>query len=261
MFKKFFSFITLIFSLFSVPTMPFSEQPKETETTLHNNEIVAEEVTEASVESTTAVINETTTVFFEETTTHSETEFCTTINHTIPKANSNIETTIQKEISTEENTTTKNTTTTVFFEETTSVEKNLSEQTNNYYPEADVIELYNMVNMYRKNNGLEELTLDPELCQLAYIRAQEQAVSKGHTRPDGTRFITVFTEYGYKCKTGGENIVISSYRDIDRMFNNWKNSETHNENMLKSKWAKTGIALYRTEEGRYCFVQLFATAN
>ena len=79
-----------------------------------------------------------------------------------------------------------------------------------YVPNEEDIKLFNAVNEAREASGKmqEPLQLDLELCKLAYIRAQEQAVSKGHTRPNGTRFITVFTENNYKCNKAGENICI-----------------------------------------------------
>ena len=69
-----------------------------------------------------------------------------------------------------------------------------------YISDKTDIELFNAVNEAREAFGKEPLRLDSELCRLAYIRAQEQLLEKGHTRPNGTRFITVFNEYGYKCK-------------------------------------------------------------
>ena len=127
-----------------------------------------------------------------------------------------------------------------------------------YIPEQEVIDIYNAINDYREENGLERLVLDPELCKLAYVRAQEQGQSKGHTRPDGGGFHTVAKDYGYSYQGLGENIAIGPDADCYEVTNGWKNSPGHNENMLKSKWIKTGIALCILDNGRYAIVHLFA---
>lgn len=128
-----------------------------------------------------------------------------------------------------------------------------------YVPDKEDIELFNIVNEERRKNGVEPLTLDPELCRLAYIRAQEQLLEKGHTRPNGTRFITVFNEYNYKCNRAGENICIigdSSTYSSEKVTRLWIESESHKNNMLDSRWVKTGVAIYSADGRTFC-VQLF----
>lgn len=123
-----------------------------------------------------------------------------------------------------------------------------------YVPNEEDVKLFNAVNEAR-----EPLQLDPELCKLAYIRAQEQAVSKGHTRPDGTRFITVFTENNYKCNKAGENICIiadSSTYSPQKVTELWLNSQSHKDVLLREYWQKTGISVFFNNGKVYC-VQLF----
>lgn len=143
------------------------------------------------------------------------------------------------------------------FLEKTAAQKKLSEYTNNYYPDANTVALFEMINNYRIANGLNKLVLDEDLSRLAYVRACEQEC-KGHIRPDGTRFFTIFGEYDVYYKTVGENIAISSTNDIERIFNGWKDSESHNANMLEN-WKYTGICIIKIPETeRYCALQLFA---
>lgn len=127
-----------------------------------------------------------------------------------------------------------------------------------YTPEQEVIDIYNAINDYREENGLHRLVLDEELCKLAYIRAQEQEQIEGHTRPDGKPFYSIIDEYGYERYGCGENIAIGPDADCYEVTNGWKNSPGHNENMLKSKWIKTGMALCILDSGRYAIVQLFS---
>lgn len=129
-----------------------------------------------------------------------------------------------------------------------------------YVPDEEDIKLFNTVNEARRKNGVEPLQLDPKLCRLSYIRAQEQLLEKGHTRPDGTRFITVFNEYNYKCNRAGENICIigdSSTYSSEKVTHLWIESESHKNNMLDSRWVKSGVAKYSADGRTFC-VQLFA---
>lgn len=128
-----------------------------------------------------------------------------------------------------------------------------------YIPDKTDIELFNAVNEERRKNGVETLQLNPELCRLSYIRAQEQLLEKGHTRPDGTRFITVFNEYNYKCNKAGENICIiadSSTYSPQKVTELWLNSQSHKDVLLREYWQKTGISVFFNNGNVYC-VQIF----
>lgn len=128
-----------------------------------------------------------------------------------------------------------------------------------YVPDKDDTELFNAVNEARRENGVKTLRLDPELCRLAAVRAQEQLLEQGHTRPDGTRFATVFNDYDYKCKRAGENICIigdSSTYSSQKVTELWLNSQSHKDVMLREYWQKTGIAAFFNDGKVYC-VQLF----
>ena len=132
-----------------------------------------------------------------------------------------------------------------------------------YTPEQEVIDIYNAINNYREENGLDRLVLDKELCGLAYVRTQEQEQIEGHTRPNGKPSYNVADEYGYERRGLGENIAIipstiDPGENCEKIINAWKDSPSHNRNILKNKWIKTGIALYTFDDGRYAIVQLFA---
>ena len=120
----------------------------------------------------------------------------------------------------------------------------------------DEFEIFTAVNEVRKEAGVQTLELDKEICRLAGIRAKEQT-DKGHTRPDGSRFYTVFKENGYEFKSCGENIIIASSFDVERIIDSWYQSESHRKNMCDNRWIKSGIGIYETEEKIY-IVQLFA---
>ncbi len=127
-----------------------------------------------------------------------------------------------------------------------------------YSPEAEIITLFNKINNYRVQNGLGKLTLDTNLCKMAYIRAQEQIGLKGHTRPDNTKYYSILDEYNYSYMGCGENIAFFPDLSPDDIFNKWKGSSEHDANMVESRWTKSGIALYKNADGHYTIVHLFA---
>ena len=127
-----------------------------------------------------------------------------------------------------------------------------------YVPNEEDIKLFNAVNEAREASG-KPLRLDPELCRLSYIRAQEQLFEKGHFRPNGTRFISVFNENNYKCNKAGENICIiadSSTYSPQKVTKLWLNSQSHKDVLLREYWQKTGISVFFNNGKVYC-VQLF----
>ncbi len=152
-------------------------------------------------------------------------------------------------------TTVKNPVTTTQKPQTTT---SPSKQLPNYSPESEIVDLSNIINTYRERNGLNKLTLDPALCKMAYIRAREQTVLKGHTRPDNSKYFSILDEYNYEYNGCGENIAFVWDLSADDIFNKWKGSSAHNGNMIESRWTKTGIALYKNTDGSYTIVHLFA---
>ena len=62
------------------------------------------------------------------------------------------------------------------------------------------LDILNKTNEYRKTNGLEALVLDESLSKVAMLRAMEIAYSGNatHTRPNGSEWTTMWTEYGAK---------------------------------------------------------------
>lgn len=122
-------------------------------------------------------------------------------------------------------------------------------------------EMTNYVNEYRNEVGANPLTLDKELSLLATIRAIEMAYSGkfSHNRPNGLGFYTVGEELGYDRMILGENISHGSggYNDTTRKAaTNWRNSEGHYQNMIKSGFGRIGVGKY-TLEGKTYWVQLF----
>ena len=124
------------------------------------------------------------------------------------------------------------------------------------------MEVFNLVNEYRKANGKGELEWDTDLHYVAEIRAEECAIDFSHTRPDGTKFDAIMREIGYKTTAASENLYrrpVDVLPDAELIVKVFKDSSDHNEAMLKDTHTKAGFAFYFDEEaGKSYFVQIFA---
>ena|GEM_PF-3462083 len=115
-------------------------------------------------------------------------------------------------------------------------------------------EMLRQINEYRTANGVRELKLSSICVEAANVRVQEQVSAFSHTRPNGTRFLTVYDDLGYKgvFDIKGENLQKhsdASY-DIDtaslvtEAIENFKLSESHNALMLSDNYEYVGFAVY-----------------
>lgn len=124
-------------------------------------------------------------------------------------------------------------------------------------------DLVKIINEYRVSQGLKALQINSKLQQAANIRAKEIVESFSHTRPDGRRFDTVFTDVGILHNTsGGENIAESTGKvnnpqeSAQMVFDKWKASPGHNRNMLTTASTHVAFGIVATEEGVFA-VTLF----
>ena len=100
-----------------------------------------------------------------------------------------------------------------------------------------MLELFNLVNNERQNQGLPPLTWNSALASDAAVRAQEIAVVFSHTRPDGSEWWTVDPDRMY-----GENLA-SGQSTAQEAFNSWMASPGHRANIL-GDYSSCGFALY-----------------
>lgn len=99
--------------------------------------------------------------------------------------------------------------------------------------------LFDMINDYREQCGLERLAALPTLGEAAQIRAQEAGVYFSHYRPNGTKWDSVLSEYGLYRNVRAENIAgFTAAQDALRF---WKNSYYHNINMLNADAKYLGV--------------------
>ncbi|MGI6580643.1 MAG: CAP domain-containing protein [Saccharofermentanales bacterium] len=119
---------------------------------------------------------------------------------------------------------------------------------------GEMEQFLDLINQHRKNNGAAPLAYDYNWLEGGNIRAAEITYEFSHTRPDGSSWDTaVPTGYSYAA---GENIA-KKHRDVEAVFEGWKNSPSHNSNMLRSYFDTmifTGITL---DNGLRTWVTIF----
>lgn len=121
----------------------------------------------------------------------------------------------------------------------------------------DAAEIIRLTNEYRQANGLGKLTHVTIIDTPATLRAEEAAEHWAHTRPDGTNFNTVFAQCGLKYAAYGENLFAVNVRyDPEDVVQAWKDSPTHDENLLRKNFTGIGVGVAKVN-GEYYYCQLF----
>lgn len=101
-----------------------------------------------------------------------------------------------------------------------------------------------LVNQERVKAGLSAFTTNTTITSAANKRAQETVQSFSHTRPNGSGFSTVLTEYGVPFRAAGENIAYGQ-KTPQEVVTGWMNSPGHRANILNTNFGKIGIGVYQ----------------
>ena len=110
-------------------------------------------------------------------------------------------------------------------------------------------EVVRQVNVERQKRGLTPLSVDPNLTAAANIRAKEITEKFSHTRPNGSRAVTV-SNFAY-----AENIA-RGQKTPDKVMAAWLTSYGHRQNMLRASYGSIGVSCIRVGN-IYYWVQLF----
>lgn len=105
------------------------------------------------------------------------------------------------------------------------------------------IEVFNLINKIRTENGLNELTWDNELYYYSSIRAEEASTKWSHIRPDGTSWKEMNPDVFQ-----GENLA-KGYYNASEAVDAWIASQGHKENILRENFTRTAITFYEAENG------------
>lgn len=194
-----------------------------------------------------STVNKPTTEFTTETTTEtkptfeSTTEVTTTTKPTFDSTTEITTTTTNTSETTTEYTTTKPTIET--STETTTIYQNNS----NYSTQV-----LNLVNKYRKENGLKELTLNTKLSNVAQIKANDMKNNNyfSHTSPTYGSPFDMMKQFDISYQTAGENIA-KGQKTPEAVVNAWMNSEGHRANILNPNYTQMGLG-YTSETIYWC---------
>ncbi len=114
----------------------------------------------------------------------------------------------------------------------------------------DPLAARDMISIYRRNNGLPALTLDPALQDEAraavLAMAQANAVSATRLGPLSKRLQAAHAPH----TTGVEN-VSAGYHTLAEAFSGWRESKPHNANMLAPTARHMGIATAYAPGSKY----------
>ena len=107
-----------------------------------------------------------------------------------------------------------------------------------------------MISLYRQNNGLGGVTVDPELMKLAEAQSQAMASHNKLDHDVKAPLARRLNSAGYPASLAVEN-VSAGYHTLAEAFSGWRNSPPHRENMLKSGVTKLGIAASYAPNTKY----------
>jgi uncharacterized protein YkwD len=123
-----------------------------------------------------------------------------------------------------------------------------------YCASAEEVSFLRLINDYRKSHGLGTLALSQSLGAAAEHHSNNMATNSYFDHfliADGIGWSQNMTNYGYTYNTfRGENIAAVA-STAQRVFDAWKNSPGHNENMLDPKYTVIGIGFIYNSASHY----------
>lgn len=106
-----------------------------------------------------------------------------------------------------------------------------------------------LLNECRLHYGLPQLTLDTKILPVSDIRVSESASLFSHTRPDGRRYSTAFSDCNVCYQYCGE-ILAYGYQTPEQVINAWMASPGHRSVILSSHYKKVGISRILADDNR-----------
>ena len=107
-----------------------------------------------------------------------------------------------------------------------------------------------MISLYRQNNGLGSVVVDPELMKLAQAQSQAMASRNQLDHDVKAPLAQRLNASGYPATLAVEN-VSAGYHTLAEAFSGWRNSPPHRANMLKNGVTKLGIAASYAPNTKY----------
>ncbi|QIB34884.1 CAP domain-containing protein [Ancylobacter pratisalsi] len=104
---------------------------------------------------------------------------------------------------------------------------------------------------YRKGRGLPAVTIDPTLMVVAERQAKSMAAADQLSHDIGGRSLTTrLKAAGFTGLRAAENVG-AGYHTLAEAFSGWRDSPSHNKNMLLPGATKLGIAAVRAPRSKY----------
>jgi uncharacterized protein YkwD len=107
-----------------------------------------------------------------------------------------------------------------------------------------------MISLYRQNNGLGAVVVDPDLMKVAEMQSQAMASSNKLDHDVKAPLAKRLNAAGYPATLAVEN-VSAGYHTLAEAFSGWRDSPPHRENMLKNGVTKLGIAASYAPNTKY----------
>ena len=107
-----------------------------------------------------------------------------------------------------------------------------------------------MISLYRQNNGLGAVAVDPELMKLAEQQSQAMASRNKLDHDVKGPLAKRLNASGYPATVAVEN-VSAGYHTMAEAFSGWRDSPGHRANMLHSGVTKMGIAAAYSPKSKY----------
>jgi len=107
-----------------------------------------------------------------------------------------------------------------------------------------------MISLYRQNNGLGAVAVDPELMKLAEAQSQAMASRNKLDHDVKAPLAQRLNASGYPATQAVEN-VSAGYHTLAEAFSGWRDSPPHRANMLKNGVTKLGIAASYAPNTKY----------
>ncbi len=122
---------------------------------------------------------------------------------------------------------------------------------------SDELEVFNLINEQRTQNGLAALKIDTEVQNVARIKAQDMVNNNyfSHTSPKYGSPFDMLKSFKVSYKTAGENIAGNSSNSA--AVTAWMNSSGHKANILNSSFNYTGIGVIKGSKYGKIYVQMF----
>jgi uncharacterized protein YkwD len=114
----------------------------------------------------------------------------------------------------------------------------------------DPVAAASMISLYRQNNSLGAVAVDPELMKLAEQQSQAMASRNKLDHDVKAPLAKRLNASGYPATAAVEN-VSAGYHTMAEAFSGWRDSPPHRANMLKSGVTKLGIAATYAPNTKY----------